>query len=95
MFHSNKRGNLHKICITLLFSSLLNLTPLYGAQKMHDFNSLSLQQLLEQLDKAGDNVGTGFITEFTKRLINLTYFERKISIEDRKKGEQLVSGLIP
>ena len=62
---------------------------------MHDFNSLSLQQLLEQLDKAGDNVGTGFITEFTKRLINLTYFERKISIEDRKKGEQLVSGLIP
>ena len=80
---------LWKICIILLSSTLLYATPLHGAKKEVDFSSLNLQQLLDQADevaKTGDNIRVDFIAEFTKRLIDLTYFERDVSIEDRENG---------
>ena len=66
-----------------------------GANEMHDFSSLNLQQLMDQLDTAGNKVGMDFITEFTNRLIDITYFERDTSAEDRRAGEKYIEGLIP
>ena len=73
----------------------MQLSPLYGDQSMHDFSSLNLQQLQAQFDNVGDSVTMGFITEFTKRLIDITYFDRDTSIENREEGEQLIARIIP
>jgi len=66
-----------------------------GANTVHDFSSLNLQQLMNELDTAGDQVGMDFIGGFTDRLIDITYNDRDTSAEDRRKGIRYIEGLIP
>lgn len=62
---------------------------------MYDFSSMNFQQLIVEFERSHDKVELNFIVEFTKRLIEITYFERDVSVEDREKGKRLINGLIP
>lgn len=61
---------------------------------MQNFSSMNLQQLLEHFKEARE-IDSGFIIDFTKRLIEITYFERDVSVGDREKGEGLINAVIP
>ena len=64
-----------------------------------DFKSLDFQQILDLIDETADKIKTGgtvkigFTLKIMRRLIDITYFEYDVSIEDREKGMKLIPAL--
>jgi len=75
-------------------SFLLIFSRVQADQTMYDFSTLTLHELTTQLENTS-TAGVPFITAFTQRLIDITYFERETSPEDREKGKELIDYWIP
>lgn len=62
-----------------------------------DFRSLNIRQIIDLLSnqmEAGNNITVGVWTGIMKRLIDITYFEYDVSIEDRQIGMKFIPVII-
>ena len=63
----------------------------------YDFSSLNIQQIIDLLGnqvEEGNNITVGVWTGIMKRLIDITYFEYDVSIEDRQIGMKFIPVII-
>lgn len=84
-------------CMILFLAALFYGPPLHAGNKVIDFSSPNMQQLLSQVDelvKTEVEIEIGYISAAITRVIGFAYFENGVSIEARKEERKFRNELI-